>query len=70
MIDQGEADDKIVAVLENDNVWGEAREIDDLYEYPGAIQYFGPPSVSQAPPRTLLLERTGSQELPGWLRES
>ena len=30
MIDQGEADDKIVAVLENDNVWGEATEIDDL----------------------------------------
>lgn len=28
MIDQGEADDKIVAVLENDNFWGEAREID------------------------------------------
>jgi inorganic pyrophosphatase len=32
MIDQGEADDKIVAVLENDNFWGEAREIEDLPE--------------------------------------
>ena len=30
MIDQGEADDKIVAVLENDNVWGRAGRIDDL----------------------------------------
>lgn len=32
MIDQGEADDKIVAVLENDNFWGDAREIGDLPE--------------------------------------
>lgn len=30
MIDNGEADDKIVAVLENDNIWGEARDIQDL----------------------------------------
>jgi len=30
MIDGGDADDKIVAVLENDNIWGEARELDDL----------------------------------------
>ena len=32
MIDQGEADDKIVAVLENDNFWGDANEIGDLPE--------------------------------------
>lgn len=30
MIDGGEADDKIVAVLENDYVWGDARSIDDI----------------------------------------
>lgn len=30
MLDQGEADDKIVAVLENDMVWGEAQDISDL----------------------------------------
>ena len=30
MVDGGEADDKIIAVLENDNVWGQARELDDL----------------------------------------
>ncbi|MBI5443036.1 MAG: inorganic pyrophosphatase [Deltaproteobacteria bacterium] len=30
MIDHGEADDKIVAVLENDNVWGQAKELSDL----------------------------------------
>lgn len=30
MIDGGEADDKIIAVLENDYVWGTAREISDV----------------------------------------
>jgi inorganic pyrophosphatase len=30
MIDHGEADDKIVAVLQNDNFWGEAKRIGDL----------------------------------------
>lgn len=30
MIDNGEADDKILAVLENDDVWGAARDITDV----------------------------------------
>ena len=30
MIDGGEADDKIVAVLENDTIWGEVKDIHDL----------------------------------------
>jgi inorganic pyrophosphatase len=30
MIDGGEADDKIIAVLENDYVWGSARDIGDI----------------------------------------
>lgn len=30
VIDKQEADDKIIAVLENDNVWGKAEDIDDL----------------------------------------
>jgi inorganic pyrophosphatase len=30
MIDRGEADDKIIAVLENDNVWGSAKEISEV----------------------------------------
>lgn len=30
MIDNGEADDKIVAVLDNDLVWGNAKELSDL----------------------------------------
>lgn len=32
MIDKGEADDKIVAVLENDLFWGDALELSDLPE--------------------------------------
>lgn len=30
MVDHGEADDKIIAVLANDNIWGSARDIGDL----------------------------------------
>ena len=30
MIDGGEADDKIIGVLENDNVWGPARDVSDV----------------------------------------
>jgi inorganic pyrophosphatase len=30
MVDNGEADDKIIAVLESDFVWGEARDVKDL----------------------------------------
>jgi inorganic pyrophosphatase len=30
MIDGGEADDKIVAVLEGDNIWGDVQDITDL----------------------------------------
>ena len=30
MLDGGEADDKIIGVLENDNVWGEARDVRDV----------------------------------------
>jgi len=30
MIDGGEADDKIIAVLATDNVWGEARDLGDV----------------------------------------
>jgi inorganic pyrophosphatase len=32
MIDGGEADDKIIAVLENDNIWGDVQDITDLPE--------------------------------------
>ena len=32
VIDQQEADDKIIAVLENDHVWGDARDLGDVPE--------------------------------------
>jgi inorganic pyrophosphatase len=32
MIDDGEADDKIVAILENDSFWGGVRDISELPE--------------------------------------
>ena len=32
MVDHGEADDKIIAVLENDDVWSEARDLGDIPE--------------------------------------
>ena len=31
-VDRGEADDKIIAVLENDRIWGDARDIGDVPE--------------------------------------
>lgn len=30
MVDHGEADDKIIAVLENDNIWGQAKDLSDV----------------------------------------
>lgn len=30
MVDHGEADDKIIAVLEQDPVWGQARDLDEI----------------------------------------
>jgi len=32
VLDHGEADDKIIAVLENDNVWGRAEDLSDVPE--------------------------------------
>ncbi len=30
MVDHGEADDKIIAVINDDHIWGEAKDIDDV----------------------------------------
>ena len=40
---------------------------EDHFLFPGAIQYFGPTQVVSAPSKSLLLERTGSDDLPAWL---
>ncbi len=57
--DGGEADDKIIAVLENDNVWGEATDIDDL---PTILierlrHYFSTYKMIPGEPSALVVER-------------
>ena len=37
-------------------------ELDDAYVHPGAIQYFGPPEVTDSRTRTLLLERAPGRQ--------
>ena len=62
IIDRGEADDKIIAVLEGDYVWGEAQEIGDL---PAALlerieHYFATYKlVPDEPPRLRVSGRYG-----------
>jgi inorganic pyrophosphatase len=59
LIDRGEADDKIVAVLEGDYVWGEARELADL---PGALverleHYFATYKLVPGEPASIKVDR-------------
>jgi inorganic pyrophosphatase len=62
IIDRGEADDKIIAVLEGDYVWGEAQELGDL---PPAIlerieHYFSTYKlVPDQPPKLRVIGRYG-----------
>ena len=62
IIDRGEADDKIISVLEGDYVWGEAQEIDEL---PAALlerieHYFSTYKlVPDEPPKIHLAGRYG-----------
>jgi len=71
IIDRGEADDKIVAVLEGDYVWGEAHEIGDL---PAALlerieHYFSTYKlVPDEPPKIRLTGRYGYAEAAAVLR--
>ena len=57
--DGGEADDKIIAVLENDNVWGNAQDISDLP--PILVErlrhYFGTYKLLPGQPSELIVER-------------
>lgn len=57
--DGGEADDKIIAVLENDNVWGNAENISDLP--PILIErlrhYFATYKLVASEPSALVVER-------------
>ena len=71
IIDRGEADDKIVAVLEGDYVWGEAQEIGDL---PAALlerieHYFSTYKlVPDEPPKIRLTGRYGYAEAAAVIR--
>jgi inorganic pyrophosphatase len=62
LIDRGEADDKIIAVLEGDYIWGAARELGDL---PGALierleHYFSTYKlVPGEPPKISIVGRYG-----------
>ena len=64
IVDRGEADDKIIAVLEGDYVWGEAQELSDL---PGALlerieHYFSTYKlVPTEPPKINVTGRYGFQ---------
>jgi inorganic pyrophosphatase len=59
MIDHGEADDKIVAVLENDSFWGDVADISEL---PSILverlrHYFGTYKLVPGHPRQFSIER-------------
>ena len=63
-IDSDEADDKIVAVLENDNVWGEVQDISGL---PDAIverlrHYFSTYKLVPGEPSALVVKETYGHE--------
>jgi inorganic pyrophosphatase len=57
--DDGEADDKIIAVLENDYVWGQAQDISDLPEVliERLRHYFGTYKMVPGQPTKLTVER-------------
>jgi inorganic pyrophosphatase len=64
-LDSDEADDKIVAVLQNDNVWGEVQDIGEL---PDALverlrHYFATYKLIPGQPSALTVQGTyGSEE--------
>lgn len=57
-VDGGEADDKIVAVLENDNMWGHVDELDDLPEVmvERLRHYFGTYKMIPGEPSQMTIE--------------
>lgn len=57
--DHGEADDKIIAVLQNDNVWGSAQDISDLPDIliERLRHYFGTYKMIPGEESKLMVER-------------
>jgi inorganic pyrophosphatase len=59
MIDHGEADDKIIAVLQNDSVWGQAAKISDIPEVwiERLRHYFATYKMVPSAPAEVFIER-------------
>ncbi|MEZ4612023.1 MAG: inorganic pyrophosphatase [Caldilineaceae bacterium] len=62
--DGGEADDKIIAVLQNDNVWGEARDIGDLPQVlvERLTHYFGTYKMVPGEPTRMTIDHVYGRE--------
>jgi inorganic pyrophosphatase len=63
-VDNGEADDKIIAVLENDPFWGDVRDISQL---PGVLverlrHYFSTYKMQPGAPSTMIVEEVTNHE--------
>jgi inorganic pyrophosphatase len=72
MIDQGEADDKIVAVLQNDSFWGDVMDIADL---PSALierlrHYFGTYKLVPGRESEFSIEETYGRDDALWVVEA
>ncbi len=57
--DGGEADDKIIAVLDNDNVWGDARDVSDVPQVlvERLTHYFGTYKMIPGEPTKMTIEQ-------------
>ena len=64
MIDQGEADDKIIAVLENDFVWADVQDISDLPDIlvERLRHYFGTYKLIPGQENETFIEKTFSRD--------
>ncbi|MDZ7694548.1 MAG: inorganic pyrophosphatase [Balneolaceae bacterium] len=64
MIDQGEADDKIIAVLNNDKFWSDAKDISDLPENirQRLRHYFATYKLIQGVSNSVTVEETYNKE--------
>ena len=64
MIDNDEADDKIIAVLENDNVWGDALDISDVPQVlvERLTHYFGTYKMIPGEPAKMTIEEVYGRE--------
>ncbi len=64
MLDGGEADDKIIAVLDSDHIWSEARDISDIPDVvvQRLCHYFGTYKMIPGEESQLTVERIYGRE--------